>query len=131
MTPQPPQGNVTRAGYYRHWAASAPRREEVTVRDAIQRLALANLMTGVRTCMPRRSKFRCSVRNTADILRWNRGVGVNVARALRNGRCGDGCASGIFAGTDGVVDTEHYLLGLYSCAGRGPACSYFRGSKVD
>jgi hypothetical protein len=30
---------VSRAGYYRHWAASAPRQEETGVRDAIQRLA--------------------------------------------------------------------------------------------
>jgi hypothetical protein len=29
---------VSRAGYYRHWAASAPRAEETMVRDAIQRL---------------------------------------------------------------------------------------------
>ncbi len=33
---------VSRAGYYRHWQASAPRREEVAVRDAIQRVALAH-----------------------------------------------------------------------------------------
>ena len=32
---------VSRAGYYRHWQASAPRREETVVRDAIQRIALA------------------------------------------------------------------------------------------
>ncbi len=31
---------VSRAGYYRHWQASAPRQEEVAVRDAIQRVAL-------------------------------------------------------------------------------------------
>ena len=27
---------VSRAGYYRHWAASAPRAEETGLRDAIQ-----------------------------------------------------------------------------------------------
>ena len=31
---------VSRAGYYRHWQASAPRQEEMAVRDAIQRVAL-------------------------------------------------------------------------------------------
>ncbi len=33
---------VSRAGYYRHLQASAPRQEETYVRDAIQRIALAN-----------------------------------------------------------------------------------------
>jgi putative transposase len=39
---------VSRAGYYRHWAASAPRQEETGVRDAIQRLALAHKRYGYR-----------------------------------------------------------------------------------
>jgi putative transposase len=33
---------VSRAGYYRFWRTSAPRTHDTTVRDAIQRLALAN-----------------------------------------------------------------------------------------
>ena len=33
---------VSRAGYYRFWRRSAPRQLDTTVRDAIQRLALAN-----------------------------------------------------------------------------------------
>ena len=33
---------VSRAGYYRHWQASAPRQEEMGLRDAIQRLALGD-----------------------------------------------------------------------------------------
>jgi putative transposase len=33
---------VSRAGYYRFWRNSAPRQHDTTVRDAIQRLALAN-----------------------------------------------------------------------------------------
>jgi len=41
-------GQVSRAGYYRHWQASAPRREETGLRDAIQRLALANRHYGYR-----------------------------------------------------------------------------------
>ncbi|WP_430641598.1 IS3 family transposase, partial [Bradyrhizobium embrapense] len=39
---------VSRAGYYRHWAASAPRAEETGVRDAIQRLALTHRHYGYR-----------------------------------------------------------------------------------
>lgn len=39
---------VSRAGYYRHWAASAPRVEETAVRDAIQRLALTYRHYGYR-----------------------------------------------------------------------------------
>ena len=39
---------VSRAGYYRRWQACAPRREETDLRDAIQRLALANPRYGYR-----------------------------------------------------------------------------------
>jgi putative transposase len=39
---------VNRAGYYRHWQASAPLCEETGLRDAIQRLALANRHYGYR-----------------------------------------------------------------------------------
>ena len=59
MTSPRPQGELTvermcvlarvsRAGYYRHWAASAPREEETAVRDAIQRVALENRHYGYR-----------------------------------------------------------------------------------
>jgi transposase InsO family protein len=59
MTPPMPQGHLTvermcrlagvsRAGYYRHWAVSAPRQEETTIRDAVQRVALANRRYGYR-----------------------------------------------------------------------------------
>jgi len=59
MTTPLPQGELTtermcklsgvsRAGYYRHWAASVPRQEETGVRDAIQRLALAHKHYGYR-----------------------------------------------------------------------------------
>src|SRR5215471_3299795 len=59
MTSPRPQGELTvermcalagvsRAGYYRQWRASAPRQEEAAVRDAIQRLALANRRYGYR-----------------------------------------------------------------------------------
>ena len=53
MTSALPQGQVTierlcrlarvsRAGYYRLWQAGAPRQHDTAVRDAIQRLVLAN-----------------------------------------------------------------------------------------
>ena len=40
---------VSRAGYYRHWQASAPQAEETTLRDRMQRLALAHRHRAVRT----------------------------------------------------------------------------------
>lgn len=39
---------VSRAGYYRRWQASAPREEEMGLRDAVQRLALAHRHYGHR-----------------------------------------------------------------------------------
>jgi putative transposase len=59
MTSPRPQGELTvermcvmagvnRASYYRHWGASAPRQEETAVRDAVQRVALANRRYGYR-----------------------------------------------------------------------------------
>jgi transposase InsO family protein len=39
---------VSRAGYYRHWKRSVPRQEETAVRDAIQRVVLANRRYGYR-----------------------------------------------------------------------------------
>jgi putative transposase len=79
MTTPLPQGGLTiermcklsgvsRAGYYRHWAASAPRAEETGVRDAIQRLALAHRHYGYR-------------RITAQLRRD--GLVVNHKRVLR------------------------------------------------
>lgn len=41
-------GDVSRAGYYRHWQASAPAREETALRDEIQRLSLAYRFYGYR-----------------------------------------------------------------------------------
>jgi transposase InsO family protein len=59
MMPPLPQGQanvermcrlagVSRAGYYRHRAVSPPRQEETTIRDAVQRVALANRRYGYR-----------------------------------------------------------------------------------
>lgn len=39
---------VSRAGYYRNWAVSAPRQEETAVRDMVQRVALAEKNYGYR-----------------------------------------------------------------------------------
>src|SRR5256886_16034620 len=79
MTAPLPQGELTiarmcalagvsRAGYYRHWAASVPRQEETCVRDAVQRVALANRFYGYR---------RVAIERQRD------GLVVNHKRALR------------------------------------------------
>ena len=39
---------VSRAGYYRHWQASAPRQEQTGLRDAIQKIALEHRYYGYR-----------------------------------------------------------------------------------
>ncbi len=59
---------VSRAGYYRHWAASAPRQEETTVRDRVQRIALSHKHYGYR-------------RVTAELRRT--GLAVNHKRVMR------------------------------------------------
>jgi putative transposase len=82
MTPHLPQGKVTvermctlagvsRAGYYRHWAASAPRQEEVVVRDALQHLALANRSYGYRRIAQglRRSGFAVNHKRVLRLMR--------------------------------------------------------------
>jgi transposase InsO family protein len=79
MTPARPQGvltveamcrlaQVSRAGYYRHWQASAPRQEETALRDAIQRVALDNRHYGYR-------------RIAAQL--WREGWQANRKRVLR------------------------------------------------
>jgi transposase InsO family protein len=40
--------DVSRAGYYRYWQASAPAREETALRDAVQRLSLRERFYGYR-----------------------------------------------------------------------------------
>ncbi len=61
-------GGVSRAGYYRHWQESAPHEEEIAVRDAVQRIALAHRHYGYR-------------RVTAALRR--EGLAVNHKRVLR------------------------------------------------
>lgn len=59
---------VSRAGYYRHWVASAPREAATAIRDLIQRVALAEPHYGYR-------------RVTFELRRG--GVVVNHKRVLR------------------------------------------------
>jgi len=61
---------VSRAGYYRFWQKSAPREHDTAVRDAIQRLALAN---------GRRRGYRY----ITHLLRREEGIHVNRKRVLR------------------------------------------------
>jgi len=60
---------VSRAGYYRQWAASAPRQEETAIRDVVQRVALANRRYGYR-----RVRWE---------LFYRHGIAVNLKRVLR------------------------------------------------
>ena len=82
MTTSLPQGDLTiermcklsgvsRAGYYRHFAASAPRAEETGVRDAIQRLALAHRHYGYRriTAQLRREGFAVNHKRVLRLMR--------------------------------------------------------------
>ena len=62
---------VSRAGYYRHWQASAPRQEETALRDAIQRLALANRHYGYRriAAQLRREGWRVNHKRVLRLMR--------------------------------------------------------------
>ncbi|MBY0322059.1 MAG: IS3 family transposase [Reyranella sp.] len=62
--------DVSRAGYYRFWQKSAPRAHATAVRDAIQRVALAN---------GRRRGYRY----ISHLLRREEGIIVNHKRVLR------------------------------------------------
>jgi transposase InsO family protein len=62
---------VSRAGYYRYFEASAPREEETGVRDAIQRLALANRHYGYRRigALLRREGFAVNHKRVLRLMR--------------------------------------------------------------
>ena len=62
---------MSRAGYYRHWRASAPRLEETELRDAIQRLALANRHYGYRriTALLRRAGWCVNHKRVNRLMR--------------------------------------------------------------
>jgi putative transposase len=61
---------VSRAGYYRHWQASAPKREETGLRDAIQGLALANRHYGYRriAALLRREGWRANHKRVLRLM---------------------------------------------------------------
>jgi transposase InsO family protein len=63
--------NVSRASYYRHWQASAPRAEEMGLRDAIQRLALDNRRYGYRRigALLRRAGWRVNHKRVLRLMR--------------------------------------------------------------
>jgi putative transposase len=82
MTSPRPQGELTvermcalagvnRAGYYRQWRLSAPRQEETTVRDAVQRVALANRRYGYRriAAQLRRDGFVANHKRVLGLMR--------------------------------------------------------------
>src|SRR5258707_15389038 len=60
---------VSRAGYYRHWGASAPRQEETGGRDAIQRLALKHPHYGYR-------RIAAQLRREGFAVNHKRGLGL-------------------------------------------------------
>jgi putative transposase len=62
---------VSRAGYYRHWQASAPRQQETALRDEIQRLSLAERFYGYRrlTVLLQRSGWMVNHKRVARIRR--------------------------------------------------------------
>ena len=62
---------VSRAGYYRRWQASAPRREEMGLRDAIQRLALPKRRHGYRyiTALLRREGWQVNHKRVLRLMR--------------------------------------------------------------
>jgi transposase InsO family protein len=83
VTPPVPQGGLTvermcrlagvgRAGYYRHWQASAPREEETAVRDAVQRAALGHRHYGYRRIAAQLRREGWAV-NAKRVLRLMRG----------------------------------------------------------
>jgi transposase InsO family protein len=62
---------VSRGAYYRGWGEAAPGREETALRDAIQRLALANRWYGYRriTALLRREGWAVNHKRVARLLR--------------------------------------------------------------
>ncbi|MBI4607860.1 MAG: IS3 family transposase [Candidatus Rokubacteria bacterium] len=78
----PPQGRlsiegmcalagVSRATYYRHWRAAAPRVEEMALRDELQRLALAHRHSGYRrlTALVRRAGWAVNHKRVLRLMR--------------------------------------------------------------
>ena len=64
---------VSRASYYRGWAASAPKAEETELRDLVQRLALAHRAYGYRriTELVRREGWWANRKRIAGSVRFS------------------------------------------------------------
>jgi putative transposase len=64
-------GGVSRAGYYRHFEARAPRRADADLRDAIQRLSLAHRHYGYRriTAQLRREGWIANAKRVSRLMR--------------------------------------------------------------
>jgi len=62
---------VSRASFYRHWAKAEPAREEMAVRDALQRIALANRFYGYRRLRVELGKvgFRVNAKRLLRLMR--------------------------------------------------------------
>lgn len=62
---------LSRAGYYRHWQASAPKAEETELRDAIQRLVLTHRAYGYRrvTAQLRRDGWAANGKRVLRLMR--------------------------------------------------------------
>ena len=62
---------LSRAGFYRHWQASAPRREEVALRDVLPRLHLAHRPYGYRriAALLRREGWRVNHKRVLRLMR--------------------------------------------------------------
>jgi putative transposase len=62
---------VSRAGYYRHWQAAAPRTAETALRDDVQRLALAERHYGYRriTALLRRAGWQVNHKRVLRLMR--------------------------------------------------------------
>jgi putative transposase len=64
-------GEVSRAGYYRHWRASKPREEDTALRDRLQQLALSHRHYGYRRLgvLLRREGWQANHKRVLRILR--------------------------------------------------------------
>jgi putative transposase len=73
---------VSRAGFYRHWRAAAPREEETELRDQLQSLALAHRSYGYRrlTAMLKRSGHAVNHKRVLRLMRADNLLSVRRRR---------------------------------------------------
>ena len=94
----PPQGplgiermcalvGVSRAGYYRHWRRVAPGRDQIELRDVLQRLALGHRHYGYRrlTARLRRDGWAVNHKRVLRLMRY----GQSAVSAPARVRAGD------------------------------------------